>query len=146
MAQLTDLLLLLRKYKCGPLRIKYRNFQELYLSPFLRIHPVWSGSPIWSIIFTPFTPCVRRRGSPFTVLPSRLRPVPAKRTLEFEVVRLCRTAGSFSFSFSLSSDIPKKSRGIFLGDPPEEVEGRRVVDDDLRILELCNLGRLNLDD
>ena len=109
-AQLTDLLLLLKKYRCGPLRMKYRFFQELNLSPLLRIHPVWSGSPIWSMIFHP---CLMMPETSFAVSGAFvLAPVVGILGFEFEDVRFRRVL-LFSFSFSFSSYIPPKSLGLF---------------------------------
>ena len=89
-----------------------------------------------------FTPCLIKPEAPFTVSGTLALILVVTLDFEFEVVRFRRVE---LFSFSFSSNIPKKSLGLFCGDPVE-VEGRREpVDEDLCILELCNLGRLNLD-
>lgn len=79
---------------CEPLSTKYRNFQLLYRSPFLRIQPLWSGSPIWSRILCPdFNGLTMTAPFGASVL-----------ALGVEVVRLRRSVGSLcSFSFSLDS-------------------------------------------
>lgn len=126
---LTDLSLLFRIYKCGPLSTKYLCLHELNWSFFLRIHPLWSGVPICSN----------------TLLPGFISGAPATcaatagdraTTSDVELVRFRSTAGSrddfslsdgvgrgFSLSFS-DSDTGRRVFSLSLSAMPSEVDGR----------------------